>query len=373
MNRKLGRKKKFVPRPYRDNKVYVKSKIPFHINYTTRLIFVFVSVVFIGLVLGNFTKQINELYKESKFKIYETGYINYDVTLKENTFYDYNILGMDMAYVPDLIDDIKVRFNYNFYSEEYLDINYDNTIKYDFVILNNKDNAVLYNTTSSERLTHKIFKDRSLKYYDEVNVDYEKYKQKYNEFVLLYGNDITGYLNISNTIDKNSDMNVLNGYLDSNKAFSIKIPVTNNVFSIDMDNDSRLKNEIEVFKDEKLSKANCFLIITTIILCALFVAVFLIFAKLLSLLGTKTSKYDKYVYGLLRDYDSVIVETLVYPNTEGLNKISVKSFKEILDAHDLVNKPIMYYSVVNHMKCIFYVLDDKDLYVYTVKEVDLEK
>ena len=117
MNRKLGRKKKFVPRPYRDNKVYVKSKIPFHINYTTRLIFVFVSVVFIGLVLGNFTKQINELYKESKFKIYETGYINYDVTLKENTFYDYNILGMDMAYVPDLIDDIKVRFNYNFYSD----------------------------------------------------------------------------------------------------------------------------------------------------------------------------------------------------------------------------------------------------------------
>ena len=33
-------------------------------------------------------------------------------------------------------------------------------------------------------------------------------------------------------------MNVLDGYLESNKAFSIKIPVTNNVFSIDMDNRS---------------------------------------------------------------------------------------------------------------------------------------
>lgn len=369
----MVKKKKFVQVPYKDNKIYVKSKIPFHVNYSMRLIFVFVSVIFIGLVLGNFTKQINDLYKASKFKINETGYINYEVLLNNNNFYSEKTLGMDMAYVPGLIDDIKLRFNYNFYSDEYLDVNYNNLIKYDFIILNNKDNSILYNSESNQVLTHKLFKDKSLKYADEVVIDYSKYLKKYNELAAYYGKDITGYLNVSNTIDKNSDMKVLDGYLDSDKVYSIKIPVSNSIFSIDLDENTRLKNEIEVYKDEELTRANSLLIVTTIILCALFVAVFLIFIKLISLLGHKMSKYDKFVYKLLRDYDSVIVETMVYPKTEGLNRINVKSFKEILDAHDLVKKPIMYYNVVNHMKCMFYVLDDKDLYVYTVKEVDLEK
>ena len=75
----MGRKKKFVQVPYKDNKVYKKSKVPFHINYTMRLSFVFVSVLFVGLVLGSFTNQINQLYKDSKFNIRENGYINYEI------------------------------------------------------------------------------------------------------------------------------------------------------------------------------------------------------------------------------------------------------------------------------------------------------
>lgn len=369
----MGRKKKFVQVPYKDNKVYKKSKIPFHINYTMRLSFVFISVIFVGLVLGSFTNQINELYKESKFNIRENGYINYEIELKNNQYYTEDVLGMDRAYVPELVDKINLNFNYNFYSEEYVDIKFDNIIKYDFIVLDDKTNAVLYESTTTEAKTHKLLKDKSIKYVDNVVIDYNKFKEKFDNLVLYYGNDITGYLNVSNTIDKNSEMDVLDGYLNSDRVYSVRIPVTNKVFSINLEDESKIKNTIEVYSESKLNKANALLIVTTIILCALFVGVFLIFVKLISLLGSKTSKYDKYVNGLLREYDSVIVETMVYPSDPELNKISVKSFKEILDAHDLVKKPIMYYNVVNHMKCIFYVLDNKNLYVYTVKEVDIEK
>ena len=369
----MGRKKKFIQKPYTDNKVYKKSKVPFHINYTMRLSFVFISVIFVGLVLGSFTNQINTLYRESKFDIRENGYINYEVHLKENGFYNDSVLGMDMAYVPELINNINLKFNYNFYSEEYVDVRYDDTIKYDFIILDNKTNAVLYNVVTSEAKSHRLLKDNKIKFDDEVVIDYAKYKQKFDEFVNLYGSDISAYLNVSNTIDKSSEMDVLEGYFDVDKAYSIKIPVTNKIFSINTTEDSKLKNDIEVYSESKLNKANTLLIITTILLCALFVGVFLIFIKLISLLSNKQSKYDKYVSGLLREYDSIVVETMVYPKEEGLNKIKVNSFKEIIDAHDLVHKPIMYYNVVSHMKCMFYLLDDKDLYVYTVKEVDLEK
>lgn len=369
----MARKKKFIQKPYKDNKIYKKSWLPFHINYTMRLSFVFISVLFVGLVLGSFTNQINELYRDSKFNIRENGYINYEVELKNNNFYNESVLGMGMAYVPELINKIQLNFNYSFYSAEYVDVKFDDSIKYDFYVLDNKTNAILYNVTTNEARTHKLLKDNIIRFNDQIEIDYATYKQKYDELVTLYGNDITGYLNISNCIDKSSEMDVLDGYLDSDKTYSIKIPVSNKIFSIEMTDDSKIKNDIEVYSDSKLSKANALLVITTIILCALFVGVFFIFIKLISLLSNKQSKYDKYVYGLLREYDSIVVETMVYPSDPELNKIRVNSFKEILDVHDLVNKPIMYYNVVNHMKCIFYVLDNKNLYVYTVKEVDLEK
>lgn len=369
----MGRKKKKTEMvPYKDPKVYVKSKIPFHINYTMRLSFVLFSFIFITLVLGIFVNQTNNLYKESRFKFAENGYITYDVELKENNFYNDNVLGMDKAYVPELIDKFNIYFNYNINSDEYLELDYENIIKYDFIVINNVDSKVLYETANYDIRRHNLDKEKSLKYSDQIEFDYGFYKNKYDELVSVYGKDITGYINVSNTIHKKSDLDLLDGYLKEDKVYSIKLPITDAVFSINMSEDSKMRNETLVIKKDKVTSANRLLIFTIIVLCVLYVVVFIIFIKLISLLRTKQSKYDKFVNGILKEYDSVIVETLLYPNTEGLNKISVKNFKEILDTHDLLHKPILYFNVVSHMKCIFYILDDKNLYVYTVKEVDLE-
>lgn len=358
--------------PYKDSNIYNKSKIPFHFNYTMRMSFVLISFIFIALILSSFADRISILYKESKFKIEENGYITYDVSLLNNEFYTDEVLGMDMAYVPNLIDKINLKFNYNFNSEEYLEIDFEDTIKYDFIVLNNSDNKVLYDTSLYEIERHTLFREKALRYNDSVEIDYQKYKRKYDELVLLYGKDITGYINVSNTISKTSDLDLIKDYTKADNVFSVKIPVINDTFSINLEDEARFRNKNIITKDNVAQSANRLIVITIIVLCCLFALVFMTFVKLLLMLRTKQSKYDKLVNKILREYDNIIVETMVYPKTEGLNKISVNSFKEILDTHDLLHKPILYYNVVSHMKCIFYILDNNDLYVYTIKEVDLE-
>lgn len=370
----MGRKKKSEKIvPYKDPHIYKKSRIPFHINYSMRMAFVFISFVFVVLLLSNFTKQIRNLNKDSKFKISENGYITYDVKLLKNDFYNESILGMDMAYVPILIDKVYLNFNYSLSSEDYLELSYENVIKYDFFVLNNVDNKVIYHVNSYEVKRHFLDREKSLKYQDVVEIDYNKYKSKYDELVLMYGENITGYINVSNTIDKSSDLSSLDGYIDDNFAYSVKIPITKDVFSINLNNDSKFRNKITVTKKDVAIIANRLIVLTIIVLSLLIILVFVAFVRLLSYIGPKRSKYDRVLNKLLKEYDNVIVETLIYPNEEGLKKISVDSFKEILDVHDLLHKPILYFNVVRHMKCIFYVLNDKDLYVYTLKEVDLEK
>ena len=92
-----------------------------------------------------------------------------------------------------------------------------------------------------------------------------------------------------------------------------------------------------------------------------------------SILGKKKNKYDKYLSKILKEYDRLIVETSTYPKIEDYHLLKINSFDELLDVRDNLRLPIMYYSVTPHQKAHFYILQEKNLYVYTLKLVDLTK
>ena len=51
--------------------------------------------------------------------------------------------------------------------------------------------------------------------------------------------------------------------------------------------------------------------------------------------------------------------------------MKIDSFEELLDVRDNLHLPIMYYDVIKHQKAIFYILHDSNIYIYTLKEIDL--
>lgn len=75
----------------------------------------------------------------------------------------------------------------------------------------------------------------------------------------------------------------------------------------------------------------------------------------------------------MKEYDRMIVETVTLPKFDNYNILNIKSFNELLDVRDNLRLPIMFYEVSEHEKAHFYILRDKNLYLYTLKEVDLQK
>ena len=82
------------------------------------------------------------------------------------------------------------------------------------------------------------------------------------------------------------------------------------------------------------------------------------------------SKYEVELKKILKEYDDYIVLT-----KEGLeideNKtiLKVSSFKELLDARNTLNKPIIY-TKINSVKSEFVVEDESVIYKYIMKEAD---
>ena len=73
----------------------------------------------------------------------------------------------------------------------------------------------------------------------------------------------------------------------------------------------------------------------------------------------------------LRTYDRLIVESKTIIDFSNYEIIKVNKFEELLDVRDNIKMPINYYVVTPHQKAYFYIVST-NIYLYTVKEVDLE-
>ena len=94
--------------------------------------------------------------------------------------------------------------------------------------------------------------------------------------------------------------------------------------------------------------------------------------KLLALVFKKKSVYDKFLSKILKEYDRLIVETTTGIDYKNSSIIKIDKFNELLDVRDNLKLPIMYYNIVKHQKCYFYIKNDNDVYLLQIKASDME-
>ncbi len=88
---------------------------------------------------------------------------------------------------------------------------------------------------------------------------------------------------------------------------------------------------------------------------------------------SKKTEYERRLSELLTTYDRIIVEARGGYESNIIKKtIKVPTFEDLLDAREILNKPIIF-SRVNNIKSEFIVEDDDKLYKYVLKEVDIQK
>ena len=64
-------------------------------------------------------------------------------------------------------------------------------------------------------------------------------------------------------------------------------------------------------------------------------------------------------------------QAIIFKNNK--EEIKIEKFTELLDIHDNLQLPIMYYSVKDHEEAYFYICHDNVVYVHNVNANDVEK
>ena len=84
----------------------------------------------------------------------------------------------------------------------------------------------------------------------------------------------------------------------------------------------------------------------------------------------RKDRYTKEVKKLLRVYDDdIVIARNGFVSLENKRVVKVSEFKELLDAKNILKKPIVYVRV-NDIKSKFIVEDADCIYEYTIKDLD---
>ena len=358
-------------KPVPTNTVSSKQIIPKYKSFENRLLTSVVFFVVFATLCFLFASKTIEREKKTPIAYKDLPSVQeYKVYLKENEIYKDEYLGMNRAYVANLIDHIDIDFSYLFEFPNITNIDFNYKIMANLVIENANgtnfvdEEYVLRDTTSKELKNSGV-----MTFLEKVVIDYSYYNQLANNFKSETGVETNSYLNVYLQVDKKSSKDLNYSINDSSKA-NIKIPLSERALEInlDMSNGNGAKTVTPLggykFNIEYLILESIFFIITCIYLTKSI--------KYSTALIQTKSPYDKYVGKILRNYDRVIVETKNEMNISECNIIDVSNFEELLDVRDNLKLPILYSCIVKHEKGMFYIKNNLDVYRYIVKGIDLK-
>ena len=344
-------------------------------SFENKLIKQIILMVFtLILSLGMIYYALNNTNKES-ISYTQNGNVDYKVCLKENNFYSQNCLDENMSYVSSLIKNVGLTFNYDLNTSEQLNVKteYEVTAK---LVISNAENTSKYfeqkyilQDKTSEGISQI---NNEYKISKNIDIDYDYYNTIASTFKSQYGVETNSYIEVSfqvfHTNKENEDIRV-----PSPNPVILNIPLSQKSININMTASGINKQETQNIESSIFTLNNIiclFIGIKALIVCLISG---LKIAKMLSLIKEKKNNYDKFMEKILREYDRLIVETSTLPKFNNYFVTKVNSFGELIDVRDNLRLPIMYYEVAKHQKCHLYIIDNKNLYLLTVKAVDMEE
>jgi len=332
------------------------SAVMFSIFLTLGFVCVFRSLDFVEPKSINYTEKSN---------------LDYKVYLKENDFYDDKYLGKDMVYVASLIDDVVIDFNYMFFSDEDVSLNFNYKIVGKLSITDSEGKRSFFEKqyTLLDEKTVSLNEVNSQNIKENIKIDYTYYNTLANKFKTEYGIDALSNFVIYFVVNmENNKENLIN----NSSMMSISIPLSEKSINIAMNYDD-INNSSKLISDNNVIIDNIIYFVFAILFVVLSLVMVIRITRLLMLLKNNKSDYDKYIKKLLTEYDRLIVETSTAPIINENNVIKINKFQELLDVRDNLKLPIMYYVVTKHQKCYFYITWEDKIYLNTIKAIDLEK
>ena len=343
-------------------------------NYLKEIILILSFILFIILSFLCFKKSII-IQREQNVFYEEIGSPNYKIYLKDNNYYKQDYLDKDMSYIANLIDNISINYNYKFISDTELNGEYYYKIVANLEIRNPKNNSLFYQEKYelSEEKKFPIKNEKEYVINETIDIKYDNYNAIANNFEASYGVDTESNLTVSLELHRKVDGTLANNSdINSDNKINLIIPLSEKTINLKTEPLS-MKNKNVVISLNHYKIDDIKYLIGALLFLGFALTIFIYITKKAISLKPKVNSYDKLLRKILRQYDRLIVNVNTMPNFKKGNTIEVDSFYELLDAKDSIHNAIFYYEVTPHQKCYFYINNDNNFIVYTLKNSYLKK
>lgn len=339
------------------------------INKIIKYCFLFLVFAIFGTLLLNKSLRFNN---QKVIQYREKSNLDYKVYLLKNDFYDKDYLDKDMLYVASLIDKININFDYLFESDEKENIDFTYNVVAKLSITNSNGTKSYYENTYTLLDNKKVsmIGNTSQGISEEIKIDYPYYNSLTNNFRNQYGVDTSSKLVVYMLVNKNN-VEGSSFKLDNNSVMSVEIPLSEKAVDISLDYKD-INETNEIVETRKISVSD----IVPIVLAVILICVSLIFAiKLIRCVipNKVKSEFDKQVNKILKEYDRLIAESSSIISFKDKEVVNINKFTELLDIHDNLLLPIMYYQVKEHEMCYFYICHENIVYLLKIKRSDFDK
>lgn len=314
--------------------------------------------------------------KENKQYTYTINQVSdYIVYINENEFIDKKYLEKNQLYVSNMIDYIKINFeyklkknqidlnqikyNYNIFASLYID--YANTnqnlLKKDYEIIKDK-----YLDVNDENIIKEIenkTKDEII-INENININYDFYNNEVTNFKTKYNLPVKAYLKVYFIVDTNIELNNIENNIFIEKTISeVNIDLSQTVFEI---NENQAKKVEKIFQNTTEQNTRKMIITFILILLAIQITYLIIQVKQTIIIKSEKNK-KKEIRKILKKYGDIIVELKEELSIDIENAIEVKNFDQILDVEEEIREPILFYETKDK-EAVFLIVDHKITYKY---------
>lgn len=344
-----------------------------YFNLTYRIVFLAVLIIiFLSSTIMFLTKGLNTYTTHSIFYS-EVGNVDYQVYLKPNTYFTEPFLPKDEQYVASLVDYINTDFKYNFSSSYPFDYKYKYKVTATLIATERGDSSKVVLKKNEILLPEKTVdktNSNNFNITENLKIDYDKYNSIISAFKKDYALSIDSKVVIDMVVSVDGKYQLVDDPIISTKSLKLEIPLSEQTININLDY-QKVGNYANNEQSSNLELVN-YLYYGISLLCFIATIIFAIkLTKILNRLFFEKSVYVQTLNKIMRDYDRFIVTIHNLPNIDDKEIIKIKCFSELLDARENLQKPIMYHEIHKNQKGWFMILDDKHVYLYELKEVDI--
>lgn len=331
-----------------------------------RTILAFFSTCFLVLMLwilvDCFTSKSTATEKVITYKVKDS--IDYEVTLKENQFYTSEEANEKNRYVASLMDTLQVYFDYELSGSKFFSSEYGYSV--DLELVSNNDGEVVWNYTE-EVLPREVKYEidvMEVVVRDSVIIDISNLYSKAIEFKELTGYDVK--LKIDVKIDNSLNVSRYDSKVNDEQLLSLSIPLTKKVVSISTSNNTSTNRSV-LTHYEVDEEFNVYLfIISGLLTLSLIPLTVMSYVSLFNLINL--DDYYRKLSILRRKYASFIKEVDKKPefkNKEVIDVLTCGELARLCMAKEKLH--INLYEDKENIESIFYVVDDKTVYVYLLE------